>query len=314
MSLQQTLAVYELLDGPSVNGQSIEALFQPYLEHGVEVTVNRVVEESAADFIRILIKGQDGKSQGGGSRTLGLLGRNGAIGARPDRLGMVSDADGAVTVIAAALKLAQMKARGEHLEGDVIIGTHISTDADIMPREPVDFMSMPVSSTTMNQYEVDTEMDAILSVDTSKGNKIFNHKGFGITPTAKSGYILRVSNDLLRIMEQTTGELPRVMPITTQDITDYDNGVYHINSIMQPTVATAAPVVGVPVTAQSAVAGSGAFASHEVDIAEAVRFCVAVAIEFTDRKRYRCDFYDEQEYQTLLGHYGSLDVLQKLTS
>ncbi|WP_116474735.1 DUF1177 domain-containing protein [Zobellella maritima] len=310
MSLQQTLTVYELLDGANVTGDAVLQLFEPYREFGVEVSVEQVTEESRADFIRILVKGENGKSNGGSARTLGLVGRNGAIGARPDRLGMVSDADGAVTVIAAALKLAQTKARGDRLEGDVIVTTHLSTNAEIVPREPVDFMGMPVSSTTMNHYEVDAQMDAILSVDTSKGNRIFNHRGFGITPTAKEGYVLRVSNDLLRIFEQTTGELPRVMPITTQDITAYDNGVYHINSIMQPTVATSAPVVGVPIVAQGAVAGSASGASHEIDIAEAVRFCVEVAIQFGDAKRYTCEFYDDSEYQRLISLYGSLSVLQ----
>lgn len=310
MSLQQTLTVYELLDGANVTGESVRQLFEPYREFGVEVSVEHAHEDRRTDFVRILIKGDKGKSSGGSARTLGLIGRNGAIGARPDRIGMVSDADGAVTVIAAALKLAQTKARGDRLEGDVIVTTHLSTDCEIVPREPVDFMGAPVSSSTMNRFEVDPQMDAILSADTSKGNRIFNHRGFGITPTAKEGYILRVSNDLLRIFEQTTGELPRVMPITTQDITTYDNGVYHINSIMQPTVATSAPVVGVPIVAQGAVAGCASGASHEIDIAEAVRFCVEVAIQFGDAKRYSCEFYDEGEYRRLTSLYGSLGVLQ----
>ena len=311
MSLQQTLDVYQLVDRADVKGDSIVKLFAPFAPQGVKVTVLSVTEESRADFIHIIIPGRNGKRAGGKAPTLGLIGRNGAVGARPNRLGQVSDADGAVTVLAAGLKLAQMAAWGDVLEGDVIVTTHISSDASITPREPVDFMGMPVSTSTMNQYEVDPAMDAILSADTSKGNEVINTRGFAITPTAKEGYVLRVSPDLLRIMKQTTGQVPQVMAITTQDITDYDNGVYHINSIMQPCVATSAPVVGIPLVAQSAVAGCGSGASHEIDIAEAVRFCVEVAVEFTDTTRYKCEFYNKEEYQRLLSLYGDMRVLQK---
>lgn len=311
MSLQQTLEVYHLFDRGDVSGSVLGRLFAPFEAHGVSVTVTTVTEASRADFIKVVIPGRKGKSAGGKAPTLGVIGRNGAVGARPNRLGQVSDADGAVVVIATALKLAQMASWGDRLEGDVIVTTHVSTDAAITKRDPVDFMGMPVSSATMNRYEVDPAMDAILSADTSKGNEVISQRGFAITPTAKEGYVLRVSPDLLRIMKQTTGQVPQVMAITTQDITDYDNGLYHINSIMQPCVATSAPVVGIPIVAQTAVAGSGSGASHEIDMAEAVRFCTEVAIEFTDRERYQCAFYDETEYERLLSLYGPMKQLQK---
>lgn len=103
----------------------------------------------------------------------------------------------------------------------------------------------------MNRYEVDPSMDAILSVDTTKGNRIINIRGFAITPTVKEGWILRVSEDLLDIMQYVTGRMPAVVPITMQDITPYGNGIYHLNSIMQPATTTNAPVVGVAITPRS---------------------------------------------------------------
>ena len=160
----------------------------------------------------------------------------------------------------------------------------------------------------MNEQEVSDEMDAVLSIDTTKGNRIINHKGFAISPTVKAGYILRVAEDLLRVMEMTTGQLPGTFPITTQDITPYGNGVYHLNSILQPSIATAAPVVGVAITAVSVVPGCGTGASHETDIALACKFAVEVAKEFT---RGTCQFFDKAEYQRLLDLYGSLAHLQK---
>jgi len=72
----------------------------------------------------------------------------------------------------------------------------------------------------------------------------------GDTSTVKEGWVLKVSDDLLDIMGWTTGELPKVCPISLQDITPYGNDLYHINSIMRPCIATDKPVVGVAITSQ----------------------------------------------------------------
>ncbi|CAH0120482.1 MULTISPECIES: DUF1177 domain-containing protein [unclassified Paenibacillus] len=306
MTLKQTLTVYETIDSAYVSGDRVKALFAPYPE--ANVTVETVQgDKGKTDFVKIEIPGTEGKSGGGSAPTLGILGQLGGIGARPSRIGMVSDADGAVAALAAALKLAEMAVNGDRLKGDVIITTHICPDAPTQPHVPVDFMDSPVDDETMNRFQVTEEMDALLSIDTSKGNRLINHKGIAISPTAKEGYILRVSEDLLRIMEMTTASLPVTFPITMQDITPYGNGLFHFNSIMQPAVATSAPVVGVAITAQSAVPGCGTGASHEVDIAAAARFAIEVAKEFTNGI---CKFYDEEEFALLERLYGSMKILQ----
>jgi len=232
----------------------------------------------------------------------------GGFGARPTRIGLVSDGDGAVAAVTAALKLARMQTQGDSLPGDVIVTTHVCPDAPTRPHEPVDFMDSPIDTEDMNAAEVLPEMDAVLSIDTTKGNRILNHKGFAISPTVKQGYILRVAEDLLRIMEMTSGQAAVTFPVTTQDITPYGNGVFHLNSILQPSIATTAPVVGVAISAESVVPGCGTGASHEIDIASAARFTVEVAKEFT---RGSCRFHDEAEYQRLLALYGSLAHLQR---
>lgn len=308
MSLKYTMEAMELLDDAHINGQRVVELFAGK-EH-VEASCQTVEgEQGSTDFVKIVIKGTNGKSSGGDAPTLGIVGRLGGIGARPSRIGLVSDADGAVAAVATALKLAVMSEKGDRLPGDVCITTHICPDAPTEPHEPVDFMGSPVDMLTMNKYEVTPEMDAILSVDTTKGNKVFNHRGIAISPTVKSGYILKFSDDLIRIMEMTTGELPVTFAVTTQDITPYGNGVYHINSILQPAVATDAPVVGVAIVAKTAVPGCGTGASHEVDIAEAVRFCIEVAKEYTQKQ---FEFYDVEEYKRLESLYGSMKHLQTL--
>ncbi|MFE8104236.1 DUF1177 domain-containing protein [Brenneria goodwinii] len=307
MSLFQTLQAFEALDSAAASGKTVVELLSAYPDVEVSVTEFKG-DKGKTDFVKVIVPGSNGKRKGGQAPTIGIVGRLGGIGARPERIGLVSDADGAVTAIAAALKLAHMQTKGDTLPGDVIITTHICPDAPTRPHEPVDFMDSPVDTEEMNAQEVMLEMDAVLSIDTTKGNRIINHKGFAISPTVKQGYILRISEDLLRIMEMTSGKAPVTFPITTQDITPYGNGVFHLNSILQPSIATDAPVVGVAITTESAVPGCGTGASHEVDIAATAKFVVEVAKEFT---RKTCRFFDQAEYDHLLELYGSLAHLQK---
>jgi len=309
MSLKQTLDVFEAFDSSFASGQTVVELLAPYREQGVTVDVVEIAgAKGKTDFVKIYVPGENGKRSGGSAPSLGIVGRLGGIGARPSRIGLVSDADGAIAAVAAALKLAQMRAKGDALPGDVFITTHICPDAPTRPHDPVDFMDSPIDTEDINAHEVWDEMDAVLSLDTTKGNRIINHKGYALSPTVKEGYILRVSEDLLRIMEMTSGQAAVTFPVTTQDITPYGNGVHHLNSIMQPAIATRAPVVGVAITAQSVVPGCGTGASHETDIALVVKFSVEVAKEFG---RGTCSFYDTADYARLLELYGSLAHLSK---
>lgn len=219
-------------------------------------------DAGATEFLRITIPGLRGKRSGGQAPTLGIIGRLGGVGARPDITGFVSDGDGAATALAVAVKLSAMASRGERLVGDVIVATHIDPDAPTIAHEPVPFMNSVVGIAEMNAHEVCAEMDAIVSIDTTKGNRLLNHRGIAITPTAKDGYVLRVSEDLLDVLETVTGEPAYVMPITQQDITPYGNGLHHVNSIMQPATATSVPVVGLALTTVTAVAGCATGASH----------------------------------------------------
>ena len=304
--LKQVLEIYELLDSPTASGSEVSELLR---SRGLEdVSVKTIKgERGQTDFIKIRIPGIEGKAGGGGAPTLGVIGRLGGVGARPEMVGLVSDGDGAVTALSVALKLADMGRRGDRLRGDVVVATHICPNSPITPHEPVPFMGSPVDIAVMNREEVDESMDAVLSIDTTKGNRIVKWRGFAITPAAKEGWVLKVSDDLLDIMEITTGRIPRVCPITTQDITPYGNGIDHINSIMQPCTATDAPVVGVAITAETAVPGCATGASHATDIEEAARFVLEVAKAFG---KGLCSFYDESDWKTILERYGPLKVLQ----
>ena len=307
MALKQTIEAYELLDSAAVNGQAVAAVLQ---KRGVQVDVTPIQgEKGSTDFVRALFPGTEGKRVGGQAPTLGIIGRLGGVGARPAVIGLVSDADGAITAIACALKLADMANAGDRLPGDVIVATHICPNAPVIPHDPVPFMGGPVDVAVMNRYEVHSEMDAVLSVDTTRGNWVINRRGFAISPTVKEGYILKVSADLLRLMSVVTGQPPAVLPLATQDITPYGNDLDHINSIMQPATATDAPVVGVALTAETAVPGCASGASQITDIEMAVRFCLEVAKAVG---RGTCAFYDRREFDRLVTLYGSMKHLQTL--
>ncbi len=308
MAFKQVLEMYELLDSAVVTGSAVADLLKDRGATHVDVTTI-TGDKGSTDFIKIVIPGTQGKSKGGSCRTLGILGRLGGIGARPGHIGLVSDGDGAVTALAAALKLVDMQRKGDPLLGDVIIGTHICPDAPIIPHKPVDFMDSPVDMKAMNRHEIDPQMDAILSIDTTKGNRVLNVKGFAISAPVKEGYILRISEDLVRIMEITSGKPAVILPITMQDITPYGNDVYHINSIMQPSIATDAPVVGIAITSAATVPGCASGASHAIDIEAAARFCIEAAKEFGAGT---CQFHDQDEFQHLVDLYGSMKHLQTL--
>jgi hypothetical protein len=308
MTLKHVLETMDTLDDPRAGGETVRALFAGYGWR--EVSVERVEgAKGTTDFVKMLFPGSRGKRSGKEAPTTGIIGRLGGVGARPAQIGLVSDADGAVAALAAGLKLADMHRRGDVLAGDVIVATHVCPDAPVQPHEPVPFMGSPVDMATMNRMEVDPEMDAILSIDTTKGNRVINHRGVAISPTAKEGYILRVSEDLLRIYEAVAGMLPVVFAITTQDITPYGNGLFHLNSIMQPTTATTAPVVGIAITAAAAVPGSATGANHETDIALAARYAIEVAKAVGAGA---CRLYDADEWRHLLELYGGLTHLQTL--
>ncbi len=304
--LKQVMEVYELLDSPTVTGEDVANLLR---SRGLtDISVKAIKgEKGQTDFIKIRIPGTNGKIKGDTSPTLGVIGRLGGIGARPEMTGIVSDADGAITALSVALKLADMKAKGDELKGDVVVATHICPNSPIMPHHPVPFMGSPVDIAVMNREEIDDTMDAVVSIDTTKGNRIAKWRGFAITPTVKEGWVLKVSDDLLDIMEITTGRLPRVCPITTQDITPYGTGIDHINSIMQPCTATDAPVLGVAITTETPVPGCATGASHVTDIEEASRFVLESAKAYG---KGLCRFYDEEQWALIVQRYGPLKLLQ----
>lgn len=307
MLYRQMLDLYDILDDEKADGKSVVEYMKKINADCLAETHVLKAAQGITHMVKVVIPGEKGKRNGGEAPTIGILGRLGGLGARPERVGFVSDGDGALAALTAAAKLLDMQKKGDYLQGDVIVSTHVCPDAPTKPHEPVPFMGSPVEMYQVNQDEVTEEMDAILSIDTTKGNRIANERGFFISPTVKEGYILRVSERLLDLMEITTGRRPKVFALTQQDITPYGNDLFHINSILQPSVATSAPVVGVAVTTETVVPGCATGATQLPDVEEAARFVLEVAKEFGQGV---CDFYDKEEYARIQKLYGSMTRFQ----
>ncbi len=306
MLLREMLDLFALLDTPRACGADIERLLVESGADDVRVTTLSG-ERGTTDSVRVLVKGSDGKSSGGDAPTLGIIGRLGGLGARPAAIGFTSDGDGALAALTAALKLVRMHAAGDVIAGDVIVATHVCPDAPTLEHDPVPFMDSPITMRQCNEAEVDERMDAILSIDTTKGNRVINLNGVAISNTIKDGYILEASNDLLDVLTRVTGKLPAVFPCSQQDITPYGNGLHHLNSILQPAVVTDAPVVGVAITTEQMVAGCATGASHAEDVETAARFACEVAKGFGAGK---VSFYDEAQYARLRALYGDMRRFQ----
>lgn len=210
--------------------------------------------------------------------------------------------------MAAALKLAQMHKNGDVLEGDVILSTHICPDAPTQEHFPVPFMDSPIDMELCNRMDVDEGMDAILSIDTTKGNRVINLNGIAISNTIKEGYILEVSNDLMDVMTRVTGPAGRLFsPALSRTSRPMAMTWHHLNSILQPATATNAPVVGVAITTTQPVAGCATGASHAMDVETAARFAVEVAKDYGEGK---LSFYDQKEFDHLIELYGTMNQFQ----
>lgn len=306
MLLVEIIELLKLLDTPAAKGSTIQELM---LHNGAsDVKVETVKgRKGSTDCIKILIKGKDGKTEGGSAPTLGIIGRLGGLGARPSVIGFTSDGDGALAALAAALKLSRMHQNGDILAGDVLISTHICPDAPTQEHFPVPFMDSPIDMGTCNRMDCDSRMDAILSIDTTKGNRVINLNGIALSNTVKEGYILEVSNDLMDVYTRVTGKLPAIFPCAQQDITPYGNDLHHLNSILQPTTSSNSPVVGVAITTEQPVAGCATGASHPEDVETAARFACEVAKDYGAGK---IAFYNEKEFAHLIELYGTMNQFQ----
>ena len=114
MLIKQLIEVFDLLDSSTACGADI-ADYLRGIDPKADVEVSPlVVPRGKTDMVKVLIPGTNGKAAGGSAPTIDILGRLGAIGARPEMIGYVSDGDGALV---AALRRQQRHLRRKLYSG-----------------------------------------------------------------------------------------------------------------------------------------------------------------------------------------------------
>ena len=133
MIFKHLVELYDILDSPAASGAAAVAYLRSIDPSCDAETYVLEGAKGSTDMVRVRIPGSRGKSVGGDAPTIGLLGRLGGLGARPERIGFVSDGDGALVALACAAKLLSMRVRGDVLPGDVMISTHVCPCAPTFP-------------------------------------------------------------------------------------------------------------------------------------------------------------------------------------
>ena len=121
MILKQLIELYDLLDSPAASGEAALAYLRSIDPDCDAETYPLTGTKGSTDMIRIRIPGTNGRAVGGDAPTIGLLGRLGGLGARPERIGFVSDGDGALVALACAAKLLSMRVRGDMLDRKSVV-------------------------------------------------------------------------------------------------------------------------------------------------------------------------------------------------
>ena len=115
MLLKEIIEAFELIDDPQASGEKVADRLKK-IDFRARIEVKTVKgDKGSTDFIKMVVPGSDGRSKGGDAPTLGIIGRLGGVGARPERIGAVSDADGTIVAIAVGLKLIEMQRKGDLL-------------------------------------------------------------------------------------------------------------------------------------------------------------------------------------------------------
>lgn len=154
MIFKQLIELYDLLDSPSASGaQVVDYLRSIDPACDAETYVLEGPKGSTPTWCACVSPGRAGGRRAATRPPSGCWDVWGT-GARPERIGFVSDGDGALCALACAAKLLSMHARGDVLPGDVFVSTHVCPHAPTFPHEPVAFMGSPVATSAVNREEV----------------------------------------------------------------------------------------------------------------------------------------------------------------
>ena len=86
MLFKQLIEAFDIIDSKNVNGNSV-ASYLKSIKQDADIQVYPLVgPKGSTDRLKIRSPGLHGKTSGGDAPTIGLLGRLGGLGARPERM------------------------------------------------------------------------------------------------------------------------------------------------------------------------------------------------------------------------------------
>lgn len=243
--------------------------------------------------------------RGSGKDRVEVLGRLGAIQVKGEK-GLVSDADGAIVTLAVLFEVINLLEKGIKFDVDISFVTNLALDAKLIPHKPFNFMIPLVGMEEALKEEVDKEANLILSIDSTKGNRLAKYNDFAITQVIKDGYILKVSDDVLDIYSRVTGHEPYFVPLTTGDLLPLDYKVYHISTLVLPWIYSTGALIGIATVSKQIIPGYVTGVQDIEMLEHASRFCLE-AIKLIEKGG---KVYDEEELKELKEKLGESNLMK----
>lgn len=287
MILKTLMDVIEILESKN----PLSYLEEECKKYGIELQ-----EKKMGDVT--FIKAKIGK----GKRKAELLGRLGAIRVSSNN-GLVSDADGAIITITSMLEWAK---NYSEIEGEAIFSTSISLDAKLIPHKPFKFMVPLVGLDDALKLEVDKEAQFLISVDSTKGNRIAKYNDFAISHIIKDGYILKIPDEIIDIYEKVTEHEPYFVALTSGDLTPMEVNAYHISTLLSPWLYTEAPVLGLATVSKYPIPGYETGVQNIIMLERASRFSIEVLKYYF----YGGNVYSEEELNSLKNALGESQFMK----
>ncbi|ARM76926.1 DUF1177 family protein [Acidianus manzaensis] len=241
----------------------------------------------------------------GGKKRVEILGRLGAIQMK-DSKGLVSDADGAIVSLALILELINLKDKGITFDVDVSVVTNISLNAKLIPHKPFNFMIPLIDFNDALKEEVDPNADLILSIDSTKGNRLAKYDDFAITHVIKDGYILKLEDEVIDIYNRVTGHEVYMVPLTTGDLLPLDFNVYHISTLISPWLYTDSPVIGLATVSKQVVPGYVTGVLNMEMLEHTSRFCLEI-LKYVEKEG---KIYNEEELKEIEEKLGKSNLIR----
>lgn len=301
--LKQGIEVFDLLTSAKVNSTRIVEYISSFGPCKAQVE-GSCGPNGSYKTLKVTIAGTDGAISGGKSPTLGFVGQVGDQASSQSKNERIPDYIGTSIVLLTAAKILQMITSGNALRGDVILSAQIGSNTSTSVSSENTTFQKEVPTHT----EVSLVMDAVISIGSYRGAKIGYNKSIAISPTVKEGYILEISDDLWALAKKTNDVSPISLPLSQQDIIPCEKGLPQAHTILQPSRATSAPVVGIGIQNEMA-SRHGLNTSLFERIESTGRFLVTVATAFTNNN---CSLYDEHEFTILRTSYGDMSHFQHI--